>query len=566
MPRRFRQLVALLVALVSNTAAPVWAHNERVHQLITDYAYLVALAMSQFPPPSGTQPPALLTELAALLTEHPELGAFYVAAHAAVPKLRALPSGLPEEHKPCIDVGLIPLVHLKANAMLDWLLPANLSLEQRPLSAVIYPVTANYNAENVACGIDKHYEPGGALTAINPGTGPTSPPTPIDLFTSRDHTGVTLGYWAAGPDRELEDWVFRSTTTKEVQNPAVLAAIAVGTTGLVSLSCVLACGVFPLACPVCPAVAIGAAVEVIDEISSLDASAMKRTEFVGLGHFIDVQPTPPSQMLFDDVPGKFSEHAGPDGNPDVFEELVIALYEWLGWHVRSDLSLGTTNYEIAVSGQQGEDDFASDSVNRNALDWETATGGHLQYTPVDNLALFGWLEFKAKHGSQSKEEAAEATRRLGWPLHALGDATVPMHVVGASGYGHRPYEDSIDMKWGELVFSNDVNQSSRLVRTIVLRAFQWRQFIQQWRADHGGTTDVPVRDLITALADQTHSKSVGPPGLFNTKASLLYQFSSESDAKAAYNTPALTQWQRDTVVDAIAATLAFFISATEVIP
>src|SRR5262245_50754625 len=245
MPRRLRQLVALLVALVSNTAAPVWAHNERVHQLITDYAYHVALAMSQFPPSSGTQPPVLLNELAALLTEHPELGTFYVAAHAAVPKLRALPSGLPEEHKPCIDVGLIPLVHFKANAMLDWLLPAKLSLEQRPLSAVIYPVAANYNAENVACGIDKHYEPGGALTAINPGTKSTSPPTPLETFTSRDHTGVTLGYWAAGPDRELEDWVFRSTMLEDFQNPAVLAAIAVGTTGLVSLGCVLACGVFP---------------------------------------------------------------------------------------------------------------------------------------------------------------------------------------------------------------------------------------------------------------------------------------------------------------------------------
>jgi hypothetical protein len=59
---------------------------------------------------------------------------------------------------------------------------------------------------------------------------------------------------------------------------------------------------------------------------------------------------------------------------------------------------------------------------------------------------------------------------------------------------------------------------------------------------------------------------MGVVGLFNAGASLEYFFGSETVAIATYNTAAMTQFQRDSIIDAIAATLVFLISATEVTP
>jgi hypothetical protein len=561
---RRSRFVALFVALWSCLAWPVYAHNERIHQAITDYAYHIALAMSQFPPPIGGPPNLLLNELAAALRAHPELAELYAAAQAAIPKLRALPSGLPEDPTPCNEFfqnDIIALVDVDSDNIPDWPDPFNIPLEERSMSAVTYPVTVHYGHLPIACGIDGHYTPGGALVFANP----TSGSTPREQFMSRDYTGVTLGYWAASPDRAIKDWIFRSTTLETIQNPVITTATGAGVSSLVTLACLIACGLFPPLCAVCPALAIGAGAEVIDALTDFDASAMEHDDFVGLGHHLDVKPLPPSEETFDDEPGKFSERAGPNGNPDLLEEAVIALYDLLGWHVRHDLSQGPKNYQIFVNGTS-KDDFHADSSPRSAADWETEIGAHIQYTPVDNLALFGWLKFKAKKDKSDAAVAAQGTRRLGWPLHAIGDVSSSMHVIGASGYGHRPYEDSIEEKWDELVFANSIPHSLRQIRTIVERALPWRQFIQQWRADHGGTTDVPVRDLVTALAQQTRAKSIGVPGLFNAGASVEYFFGSETDAIAAYNTAAMTQFQRDSIIDAIAVTLVFLISATEVTP
>jgi hypothetical protein len=72
------------------------------------------------------------------------------------------------------------------------------------------------------------------------------------------------------------------------------------------------------------------------------------------------------------------------------------------------------NYQSFVNGTN-KDDFHADSSPRSAADWETETGAHIQYTPVDNLALFGWLKFKAKKDKSDTAAAAQGTRRLGWP-------------------------------------------------------------------------------------------------------------------------------------------------------
>ena len=146
-----------------------------------------------------------------------------------------------------------------------------------------------------------------------------------------------------------------------------------------------------------------------------------------------------------------------------------------------------------------------------------------------------------------------------------------MHTNGATGFGHRPYEESVDNKWEELVFATaDASRpgafalSLRQAREIVSRALVWRQFILEWRAATGKPLDMPVRDLVTRLARLTRAKSAGQSNVFNPGSSLVFQFVSETSAISEYDGAAMTAFQRDTVLDGIAATLAILISSTEV--
>ena len=554
---------ALFTVFTVQSAAPVFAHNERIHQGMTDYAYHLTLAMAAVSAGDTTSNP-LVAELAAMLTDHPDLPAFFSAAGQARPKLRALRSGLLDDPMPCFDPDLLALVDDDNDLLPDWQLTAA-TLAEEKMGRLNYPITTRYAHKNATCEIDKTYTPIGSMALVNPVSGTT----PKEKFRSRDYTGVTLGYWAGGPDRALKDWIFRSTTMETLQIPAVSIGVGVGVSGLAMAACAIACGMMPILCGLCPAIAIGAGIYVIDAINDFDASSMEHDDFTGLGHHIDMKPLQPGDSTFDDRRGKSMEKAGPAGNPDLLEELVVALYDLLGWHVRHDLSNGPKNYQTAVAGTP-DDDLHPDSVPRSAAEWETATGAHIDYTPVDNLALWGWNEFKARQPNADAQVAALAAPRLGWPLHALGDATVPMHVVGATGFGHRPYEESFDNRWEEMVIADVAKpaataMSVRQARQIVKRALVWRQFILQWRAGNGGTTDVPIRDLVTLLAAQTRTDAAGVAGIYNAGASLEWQFGTESTANAQYNASALVAFQRDKALEAVAVSLAFIISGMEAV-
>jgi hypothetical protein len=553
--------LALSAALIFQSVAPVFAHNERIHQEMTDYAFHLAMAMAEVSGGNSTGN-ALLAELSTVLSDSgmPE---FFNAAESAVPKLRALRNGLPEDPAPCIDAEVKALTDDNNDAIPDW---QNLfTLGEQSMAFLVYPITPRYANKNVTCEIDKNYAPIGSTALVNPVSGATAK----EQFRSRDYTGVTLGYWAGGPDRALKDWIYRSTTLETLQSPGVQIGVGAGVSALAFAACAIACGLMPILCAVCPAVAIGAGILVIDAINDIDASSMEHDDFTGLGHHIDMKPLQAGDTVFDDQRGKFMEKAGPNGNPDLLEEAVMALYDLLGWHLRHDLSQGPPNYQIFVAGTP-DADAHPDSTPRSASQWETETGAHIQYTPIDNLALWGWKEFKGKQPDADASVSALAAPRLGWSLHALGDASVPMHVVGTTGYGHRPYEESFDNRWEELVFSDvstpaKMSFSLRQAREIVQRALVWRQFILNWRATNGGTSDVPVRDFVTALADQTRTGASGVPGIYNPNASFEWQFGSEDDANGQYSSASIVNFQRDRAIEAVAASLAMLVSGMEAI-
>jgi hypothetical protein len=539
---RWRSKTLTTLLLVCLVIPQMQAHDAPVHQKMTDYAYEVMLAMWQYEHDQAAMQPELKNLLKRLAEDNPALNALYADAAAAVPTLQALPSGLPDDPTPCLGPDEV----LVLGTTPDWKLDSNSTLAETPLGSLHLAVSTDYANHTADCGFDVNWTPSGVLQGIIPAS-----------VKSGDHTGVTLGYWASTPDTLISDWVFRSTTLETLQSPAVSFAIGFGASALISVACAVICGLLPFLCAACPAIAAGGGIFVIDEIAGIDAEHIQDVDlFTGLGHFIDMKASPANE--FDEKPGKLDERAGPNGQPDALELLVTAAYDLAGLHVNFAASDGPHHYEIL----QGNDAHAN-SIARTAADWETETAGHIFFTPVDNLAKFGWDKFVADKQLVFDTDKAHD---LAWPLHALGDAGVPMHTLGTSGDGHRPFEETVSLKWHELVGSNDLDQSLATVKAVVLRSLAWRTFVQNWRAAHGNSSDVPIRDLVTALAKQTRSKSAAAPIVFNTGASVEYALGMKSTADSQYDNPAMAAIQRDLVIDSIAATLAFLTSTAEELP
>lgn len=100
----------LAVALSTALALPIpaQAHNEPVHQAMTDYAYHVILAGERFAQ-GGPMSARLRAALRNLERANPGLTKLFADAAAAAPKLRALASGLPLDTTPCISPALVAL-------------------------------------------------------------------------------------------------------------------------------------------------------------------------------------------------------------------------------------------------------------------------------------------------------------------------------------------------------------------------------------------------------------------------------------------------------------------------
>jgi len=533
---------------------PVHAHNPVVHRDMTDRAYEIMLALA------GNH-----LDLAA----DPGLAELATASRIAIRRFGALPAGLPPpKESRCIDPDTIQKIGTNTP---NWSAPAD--FKQMTLGAVPHAISLTYITGN-DCGVDETWRPGAFFDTINGNP----------QFSGRvDRTGAVLGFWAHQPDDEEDDWhVFIRPTNLgglSVVKSYIETALGVaGGTVWVTVRCALDCAASVVTaglvgdCKACVDEAIEDAKDAVHEgLTTIDGlipgfgDHTSLDMYTGMGHHLNVagagsfEPWKLAGASYDDRPGLLIENAGPTGTPDPLERAVMLVADELGLTVHYDPSHGPKRYEVA-----GENDFHPDSKHRDEEDWEWLSFVHTPFTPLDNLAFHGWKEFR--------DAPRDNVPALGWPLHAFGDAIVPMHVVGTFGYGHRPYEDAFANRLGDFLNTDDREGAQAQALAIAKRAVAWRRIILDWRRGHPERgNDIPIRDLITQLAQRTLGKVEGPGQSiwpFNPVWSSAYVVPGPTREAAIlfYEKAGSDAVNLDLLEEGIAAELAFLVSAAEVAP
>jgi hypothetical protein len=170
----------------------------------------------------------------------------------------------------------------------------------------------------------------------------------------------------------------------------------------------------------------------------------------------------------------------------------------VGVTVSAKESTGVRRYSVESSA-----DGHPATKHRTDWEWSAHPFAVTPMNPLDNLAYGGY-----------NLPGLGRTERLGWPLHAIGDATVPMHVVASPGWGHQAYEDWVEKHLDVLLnnpscpndgtdctkFRNDqLRVELAQAQRVLALSYQWRVFLRT----HG------IRDLITELGKQTLKKAGG---------------------------------------------------------
>lgn len=530
--------------LVLSFCGPAWGHNYVVHRDMADLAYeIMIIASQELGRPQNER--LIAGPLGNVTAEQWEI--FLNDIQKGRSRIRMLQTGLQlSKRTECISN--------QRSVGTEW--AANKTLGEMP-----WPVALDWFTGD-DCGADFTFSPPGIYAEHNkPSAGNfQTPPQGVD------YSGEILGFWAASIDDHVDDthFYFKPTSILGI-GAATTKADELITKGLsiplIPLFCLFEC-IFG-DCDNCDQNARDFADEInpTDELIGLlpgfgDKSGL---DYVGVWHFIGMQGGSPT--TFDDRSGYLMEKGGPNGQPDPLVTGLMAGSDLLGMSLNYAKSKGPRQYEIS-SGS----DFHRDTTVRSSAKWTFPPFPHLIFEPADNLAKYGWDRFR-----NLSNVSAEA---LAWPLHAIGDATVPMHVVGASGWGHRPFEEAVEDAWPRLIYLTDLPEQAEESRAlqgqqaarILSKAHTWRKYILDWRARHPGEeTNLPVRDLVTALAQETfdYANSQQPSGWpYDPTASLLF-LASNVTAQGMYDNNAAVNLTRPLIENGVAVMLAFLMSAME---
>ncbi len=235
----------------------------------------------------------------------------------------------------------------------------------------------------------------------------------------------------------------------------------------------------------------------------------------GIGHLMNYSPA--AQNVFDDIEGFHQERSGWRGRIGVTDMMIMVAGDLAGLCVDPRESNGARDYEICDgSGFCGDNEVRDGhkaSSRRTNPYWRASTLGHQAFTPLDNLAYYGWQKalnynFPGVGPGAPIEVTVEELAR---PLHALGDIAAPHHLIAGLGWGHRIYEPMIEEFWEEIqtVDNPKVSEATqyRAARSILARAFVWYKYVLEARK--GGelkyANDVPVRDMISEMGARNYS-------------------------------------------------------------
>lgn len=498
---------------------PLAAHNQSVHQGMTDLAYQMMVFVGQ---PGG---------LGRLGAGDAEWNAFLQRVAATPIKFKPQPSWLHELDEP------------------KW---ADCPLERQSWKTMLggVPYAPNWDfSGNGGCGVNQAWKPS------------------LDGVGDHDFIGATLGLWAATPDDEFNDthlW-YRPTNAAgigAVRNIVNEAAEDSAAVLLVPIVCVIDfifgdgkdCDK--------DAKKIANDVDIGEEIDGWipGIGDISNGDYVGLWHFIDMHPGASNE--FDAHQGKLFDEAGVPGEPmDPVEVVLMAYFDVSGLSVNYDKSNGVANYTANHA-----DDGVNQTTRRDEAQWQFTSIAHVAFEPVNNLAYYGWTHFR--------DEQIHPIRMLAWPLHAIGDATVPMHVTGTSAWGHRPFEDSQDQLWPK-IFNFTPGQmfaEQAAVNRVMRRAFEWWKVIETYRSAHGGTKDIPIRQIVTDLAQHTYDYSISQykrPGSvwpFSVTASTQYLLFPHAAAEDYAAIPGAADLVRPLFEDGMGAIVALLVAAADYLP
>jgi hypothetical protein len=563
-----------IIALVFSTGR-AHAYNADSHQDIVDLAWEVMLASQD---PALTTGRGLFTNLKTApqslrIANAPQTQAewddFLAQIRATVLALNRMPSGLPTTDND--DKG--KFVNVRCGGIAP----------QLTIGRITKRISTGYGGVQKLFRGDK--DPSNICASVGPrkgiyaqiGQGPATKNSPAGFvpglageFGTTEAQGLILGWHSKAGDDGLEDVVLDSNLVLAIIDSPIIAGLSprdVVQIGLEILAIPFLCIAAIFGADTC---SLEAAEDFAKEANPLTAIAglipPMDVEFhpeimSGMAHFINGlgKPGKPENFYYDRR-GILYDHAGPDGTPGSFDILINVGTGALGAVIDYDPGSSDTHalmvdqYDLITTGADGH---SEPHGKRSRWEWNRDSVGHIEMTPVDNFAFFGWNQFK--------NDPTRNVKFLRWPLHALGDATVPMHVTGTSAWGHRPYEDAFNNVLKSLRFEGKNGEQLEQARRILQVAFQVRQDIQARRNQTGLTSDTPIRDLITELAQNTIATvdSLGHDWAYCDSCSTQYLFGGTHDSLLGYMKDEKVNKMRVLYENSAAFTLAFLMSAAE---
>jgi hypothetical protein len=166
------------------------------------------------------------------------------------------------------------------------------------------------------------------------------------------------------------------------------------------------------------------------------------SKYVGLWHFIngrsDLNGHPAGPNWYDTRRGMLYTEAGPEGCPGA-----------------ADLGIEIAANSAFLTLDQGDSEGTKRyGTNRTRIGWSEGVFTEVPFSPIDRFAAYGWNTMVTP-GSSPPDLSS-----MSWPLHAVGDSCVPMHVTTTTSWGHRPYEDWVNENWALLTFNGNSNGTS----------------------------------------------------------------------------------------------------------